>query len=528
MNTNKSNIGWMALFVITLSSFIIALDATFMNVAQLYLVRDLHTTLGSVQSIIAIYTLVMGCFVLFGAKLQDVIGRKKTFLIGAIIYGIGTIISATSLNSTMLLLGWSVIEGFGAALMLPATTSIITATYSGTQRTFALGFLATITTISFAIGPLLGGFLTTFYSWRWGFALEAIIVLIILLLSYNIMESKPTLKFSDINIKGAILSALGTIIIIVGLLQLNTPAAWFNYMGTIINPAGFTFVMALILTGVILLVIFFLYQRKRIKQGKTPFMDVGIFKSRPFTLGIICVLIMAVIQAGVFYLTPIYVQTRYDANAFSTGLMILSSAIGALIFSLSGSKLTKYFKQIQMVLIGFIVSIIGILMLYFQFLNYMNLTMYDLIPGLFILGAGMGLALPNLNNIIVNSLKESQYADGSGILNTFNMVGSSIGTVLIGLIYFIAVYFAMLSSLPVEYPQYQNQQSLNHDIYSWVDKILHPTISTLKDDPNLNILTLFSSAKGMQMAFLFSAILLFVGFLLSIFIKPPPERELEP
>lgn len=158
MNSNKSNIGWMALFVITLSSFIIALDATFMNVAQLYLVRDLHTTLGSVQSIIAIYTLIMGCFVLFGAKLQDVIGRKKTFLIGAIIYGIGTIIAATSVNSTMLLLGWSVIEGFGAALMLPATTSIITATYTGTKRTFALGFLATITTISFAVGPLLGGF----------------------------------------------------------------------------------------------------------------------------------------------------------------------------------------------------------------------------------------------------------------------------------------------------------------------------------------------------------------------------------
>lgn len=339
------------------------------------------------------------------------------------------------------------------------------------------------------------------------------------------MESKPTLKFSDINIKGAILSALGIIIIIVGLLQLNTPAAWFNYAGTIINPAGFTFVMALILTGVILLVIFFLYQRKRIKQGKNPFMDVGIFKSRPFTLGIICVLIMALIQAGVFYLTPIYVQTRYDANAFSTGLLVLSSALGALIFSLSGSKLTKYFKQIQLVLMGFIVSIIGILLLYFQFLNYMNLTMYDLVPGLFILGAGMGLALPNLNNIIVNSLKESQYADGSGILNTFNMVGSSIGTVLVGLIYFIAVYFAMLSSLPVEYPQYQNQQTLNHDIYSWVEKILHPDISSLKDDPNLNILTLFSSAKGMQMAFLFSAILLFVGFLLSIFIKPPPESE---
>lgn len=148
--------------------------------------------------------------------------------------------------------------------------------------------------------------------------------------------------------------------------------------------------------------------------------------------------------------------------------------------------------------------------------------MYDLIPGLFILGAGLGLALPNLNNIVLNSLKETQYADGSGIQSTFNNVGSSLGTVLIGLIYFIAVYFSIISSLPVEYPQYQNQQALNQDIYSWVDKILHPNMSTLKDDPNLAVITLHSSAQGMQMAFLVSALLLFVGLLMSIFIKPPP------
>lgn len=519
---NKSSTGWMALFVISLSLFIIGLDSTFMNVAMIYLVKDLNTTLGSVQSIIAIYTLIMGCFVLFGAKLQDVMGRKKTFLTGAIIYGIGTIIAATSITSSMLLLGWSVIEGFGAALMLPATTAITTATYSGKQRTFALGIIATIFTISVAIGPLLGGFLTTFYSWRWGFALEAIIVLIILLLSKNILESKPTLKWSDINIKGVILSAFGILLIVIGLLQLNTPAAWVNYAGTIINPVGFTVAIAMILTGFLLLIIFFFYQRKLIKQNKKSFMDVNILKVRPFTLGVISVLITSLITAGVFYITPLYVQTRYDANALMTGLLLLAAAGGSLIFALSGSKLAQYIKQNHLVSLGFIVSIIGILMLYFSFLNYINLNMYDLIPGLFILGAGLGLALPNLNNIVLNSLKETQYADGSGIQSTFNNVGSSLGTVLIGLIYFIAVYFSIISSLPVEYPQYQNQQALNQDIYSWVDKILHPNMSTLKDDPNLAVITLHSSAQGMQMAFLVSALLLFVGLLMSIFIKPPP------
>lgn len=519
---DKAKSGWMALFVISLSLFIIGLDSTFMNVAMMYLVKDLHTTLGNVQSIIAIYTLVMGCFVLFGAKLQDVIGRKKTFLTGAIIYGIGTIIAATSMNSGMLLLGWSVIEGFGAALMLPATSAIVTSTYSGPKRTFALGFTATVFTVSVALGPLLGGFLTTFYSWRWGFGLEAIIVLIILLLSKSLVESDHPLRWSDINLKGAILSAAGILIIIIGVLQLNTPASWLNYSGTIINPAGFAVAMGMIIIGVLLLVTFFFYQRKLIRQGKKPFMNINILKSRPFTLGIVAVMIMSLIQAGIFYLVPLYVQTRWEANALVTGLILLASPLGALIFSLSGSKLTNYIKHNHLVSVGFIVSIIAILMLYLAFTNYVNLTMYDLIPGLFILGAGLGLALPHLNNIILSSLKETQYADGSGILSTFNNVGSSIGTVVIGLIFFIAVYFAVASSLPVEYPQYQDQQALNHDIYSWVNQVIHPNMATIEEDHNLYNLTLVSGARGMQFAFLSTAILLFVGFLLSLFIKPPP------
>jgi len=519
---DKVKTGWAVLFVVSLSLFIIGLDSTFMNVAMMYLVKDLHTTLGNVQSIIAVYTLVMGCFVLFGAKMQDVIGRKRTFLTGAIIYGIGTVIAATSLNSSMLLLGWSVIEGFGAALMLPATSAIITSTYSGPRRTFALGFTATVFTVSVAIGPLLGGFLTTFYSWRWGFGLETIVVLAILLLSRHLTESKKALQWSDLNIKGALLSAAGILIIIIGVLQLNTPYTWLNYAGTIINPVGFAVAMAMILTGVILLVIFFFYQRKLIRQGKKSFMNVDILKSRPFTFGVVSILIMALIQAGIFYLVPLYVQTRWQTDALTTGLILLAAPLGSLLFSLSASKLTRYLKHNHLVSIGFVVSMVAILTLYLVFLDYTNLTIYHLIPGLFILGSGLGLALPNLNNIILSSLDESQYADGSGILSTFNNVGSSIGTVLIGLIFFIAVYFSVASSLPVEYPQYQDQQILNHDIYSWVDQVLHPNITSIEKDHNLLSLTLYSGAQGMQFAFLSTALLLFVGFLLSLFIKPPP------
>lgn len=270
---DKMDYGWSVLIFVSLALFIIGLDATFMNVAITYLMNDLNTTLINIQSIIAIYALVMGCFVLFGGKLQDVIGRKKTFLSGAVIYGVGSLIAAMSTNALMLLVRWFIIEGFGAALMLPATSSIITAHYTGSKRAFALGFSSTLYII--AIGPLLGGYLTTFYSWRWGFALEAVMVLFILLLSYNLTESELTLKWSDINLKGAFLSAAGILLLILGVLQLNDPATWVNYSGTIINPVGFAISMSTIVLGILFLVVLFYYQRTLIKHGKKPFMDIS-------------------------------------------------------------------------------------------------------------------------------------------------------------------------------------------------------------------------------------------------------------
>ncbi len=519
----KSDYGWSILIFVSLALFIIGLDATFMNVAMTYLVKDLNTTLANIQSIIAIYALVMGCFVLFGGKLQDVIGRKKAFLTGAVIYGVGSLIAAVSTNALMLLVGWSIIEGLGAALMLPATSSIITAHYTGSKRAFALGFSSTLYIAATAVGPLLGGYLTTFYSWRWGFALEAVLVVIIILLSYNIAESEIRLKWSDLNLKGAFLASSGILLFIVGILQLNNPATWVNHYGTIINPIGFAFAIAMVMVGVLFMLVFFYYQKKLIKQGKKPFMDVRILKNHSFTFGNLSRLIMALILAGLFYIIPIYVQTRWGVNALVTGLILLPASVGSAIFAISVGRLTKRIKPHYLVVIGFAVSIVAVLMLYHSFMYPASLNMVDLVPGLFILGMGLGLATPNITNIVLSSVDDKQLGEASGIHNTFINVGSSIGTVAIGLIFFIALYFNVAATLPVEYSQYQNQQALNHDIYSWVGKTLSPDMSTIMDDPKLLTLTFNSNSHGMQAAILASAILLFIGLLFSLFIKPPPE-----
>ena len=195
----KSDIqtGWLPLIIVTLSIFTIVIDKTFLNVAISSLIRDLHTNIGTIQIIIATYSLIMASLMLIGGRLQNILGRKRTFLTGAGIYGVGTVVAALSINSTMLLLGWSILEGVGAALMMPATTSIISGSYDGERRAFALGITSSMASGAGTIGPIIGGFLTTYYSWRYAFGMELIIIIVIVLFSREISTFPPTLKWAD-------------------------------------------------------------------------------------------------------------------------------------------------------------------------------------------------------------------------------------------------------------------------------------------------------------------------------------------
>ena len=170
------NVGWFPLIVVTLAGFIITIDISFLNVAITTIVHDLNTTYVTIQSIIVVYALVLASLTLFSGELQKVLGRKRTFLIGAGIFGVGNLIAALSLNSNMLLLGWSILEGIGGALMWVSMYSIIIGTYSGKRRAIGLGLVASIASAGLVVGPFIGGFLTTFFSWRYAFGLEFIVI----------------------------------------------------------------------------------------------------------------------------------------------------------------------------------------------------------------------------------------------------------------------------------------------------------------------------------------------------------------
>ena len=263
--------GWLTLIIVTLSIFTIVIDKTFLNVAISPLIRDLHTNIATIQIIIATYSLTMASLMLIGGRLQNILGRKRTFLTGAGIYGVGTVVAALSINSTMLLIGWSILEGIGAALMMPATTSIISGSYEGEKRAFALGITSSMASGAGTIGPILGGFLTTYYSWRYAFGLELLIVIVIVLFSREISSFPPTMKWAELDVVGAINSALGIFLFVIGILLLNDPKNWY------IAPYP-------IIIGISLLIIFYFYQKNRMNHNKEPLVDITLFKNRGFTL----------------------------------------------------------------------------------------------------------------------------------------------------------------------------------------------------------------------------------------------------
>ena len=411
--------GWLTLIVVTLSIFTIVIDKTFMNVAISSLISDLHTNISTIQIIIATYSLTMASLMLIGGRLQNILGRKRTFLTGAAIYGIGTIIAALSINSAMLLLGWSILEGIGAALMMPATTSIISGTYEGEKRAFALGITSSMASGAGTIGPIIGGFLTTYYSWRYAFGLELIVIIIIVLFSREISKFPPTMKWSDLNALGAVNSAVGIFILVIGILLLNDPKNW--------NIAPYP-----ILTGIILLIIFYFNQKKRINHNKTPLVDVSLFKDRSFTLANIVRLIMNFTIGGVLFVIPVYVQGVLGANPLTTGLTLIPMSVAIFIMSSAAGKLYTRIQPRYILAIGSLASMMGSIYLSLIFNPYT--TILDMLPGIFLLGVGMGIVFPHSANVIFSVARHDQQPDASGIMNTGINLGSSMGTAVLGVI----------------------------------------------------------------------------------------------
>ncbi len=431
---------WGVLLIVCLAVFILVIDTTTMEVSISALVVDLNADVSGIQSIITLYTLVKAAFLLIGARLQDLIGRKRAFLVGAAIYGVGTTTAAVSQDATMLLFGWSILEGVGTVLMLPATVTFITGTYKGKERAFAFGVWGGVAAAASIFGLIFGGYLTTFYSWRWAFAFELVILLIIFALHRMLEETPPTASWKNFDLGGALLSVFGLMTLVFGILLIKEPAEW------VIVPIFIT-------GGIILLFGFYFRERRQNRKERGNLVDVTILQKRSFVAGNIVAIGQKFVSAGFIFIFPLFYEMVMDATAYETGVALLPMSLAIVVFSILGARFASWFEPKYVLLGGIALTGAGLAALRDVF--SLTTTAHDIIPGSLLFGIGLGIVLSQVTNLTLSSIQSDRQTDASGIYNTARQLGSSLGTAIIGIVLAFGFVRGLFSDIPSPFPSGQ-------------------------------------------------------------------------
>jgi MFS family permease len=424
------------ILVLGTAQFIMVLDSTVMNVSISQVVADLNTTVPTVQTAITAYTLVMAAFMLTGAKLGDILGRRRVFAIGLMLYGLGSFITAISPNATVLLIGWSGIEGLGAVLVIPAIAALTASNYSGSERAAAFGLLGGIAGAGAAAGPLIGGFVTTALSWRVVFAAETVTVIGILFLVHRIHDraSGPP-QHERLDLVGSALSALGLGLAVFGILKISqwglfTPIGALTINGTKITPFGFSAVPFIILAGIVVLGLFARWQQHVQRAGRTPLLAPDLLHIPQMRAGLSTVLSQYLILAGTFFVIPLYLQLVLGKDALETGLKILPISVAMMLAALLGPRLARRMSPRAVVQIGLGFLFVSIIALMSTISPTLSSLPFALSMAGF--GAGVGLVISQLGNIVMSSVGESRSSEAGGVQGAAQNLGQSLGTALIG------------------------------------------------------------------------------------------------
>ena len=500
MNETSNDNSWIPLLVVCFATFIVALDATFVSVSISQLTVDLNTDVSTIQMIMSFYTLITAAFMLLSTKLQDIIGKKKLFLIGAAIYGVGTLVASSSSSTLMLFLGWAGLEGLGGAFLTPTAVSIISGKYRGDQRTFALSIQSSIASVAIAIGPLFGGVVTTYFSWRLGFAVEFLIVLIIFALRNKIPDFTHDGSKSDLDIPGTIISFIGLVLLVAGILMLTDDLA---------------FSIAVMIAGIVVLAVFAFLQIKRKSKGKVPLLDMDLFKDRNLRVGTVIRILANLAMCGSLFAVAVYLQSVLQLNAFDTGLTLLPMTLGLLIISVLAPSLSAKLNHKVLMSIGCIVTIIGCLIL--SQLFTMDTTMLDLMPGLFVLGAGLGLVMALGIDIAIVNIPDKSQNNASGIVTTGQTLGQSMGTAIIGMILILGIVGGISNAVDTYAPEQSDNQTFHEDIYNHFEKL---DVNEVKSD-NSTVQGIVNTIVNDSMEFVMyaTAIVMAIIFILTLRLK---------
>ncbi len=422
---------WIALVFLALSLAIVIIDNNVLTVAIPYILRDLHTTFDAIQWVISGYALIIASILITVGRIGDLFGRKKIFMIGIVLFAIGSFIASISINAVMLFIGEALIEAVGAAMMLTSSLSLLVTEFQGKERAIAFGVWGSVAGASASIGPLLGGFLTTYYSWRWSLRINVFVAIIAILGSVFIQEAYGR-KNEKFDWPGTIYSCLGLFLLVFGFIEgrnfgwiYATPMQPIDLGGLSIIP--FVFALAALFLGLFI-------RREHLceKNGGEPLLRMSLFKNRGFSMGLLALGILILGQFGSFFIFPLYYQNVLGLSAFQTGLIFLWTSITIAIVGPLSGWLASRFRPKWIVVAGMCSSFASFLWISTILSTHLNAITIG--PPLILLGAGIGLASTQAVNIILSHVPQEFSGEASAVNATIRQVGASIGTALIGTI----------------------------------------------------------------------------------------------
>jgi EmrB/QacA subfamily drug resistance transporter len=422
------NGGWKILAVLAAAQFLMVLDQAVMNVSISQLVADFDTDVTTIQAVITLYSLVMAALMIAGGKMGDILGRRRAFAIGLVIYGVGTSLTAVSWSVAVLTLGWSVLEGIGAALVLPALAALTARSFEGADRALAYGVLGGVSGAGIAVGPIVGGWVTTNLTWRVVFAGELLVVLFILA-TYRRMPSDRGRSGAELDWLGALLSASGLAAVVLGVLNAST-WGWLQPRNSPIEPFGFSLTPFLIAAGAGALALFATWQRRREAAQREPLVHLRLLGVPTLRAGLSMFLFQNLILMGLFFAIPLYLQIVQGFDAFETGLRMLPVSVTLFLTALLGSRLSGRLPPRLIVRIGVGLLVLSSLLL----LATIEPEIVDLQFGIAmaVLGIGMGLVVSQLGNVVQSAVGEDDRSEAGGLQYTAQQLGASLGTALIG------------------------------------------------------------------------------------------------
>ena len=420
--------GSPVLLILASAQFLMTLDTSVMNVSIRQVANDLGTTVSGIQTAITLYTLVMAAFMITGGKIGAIIGRRRAFAIGLCVYGTGSLLTAVSPNLTVLIIGWSGLEGLGAALIMPAIVALVAGNFPTERRAAAYGLIAAAGAIAVAAGPLVGGAVTTFASWRWVFVGEVVLVAVILVATRGVQDTAAEAR-RPFDLLGAVLSIVGLSLLVFGVLR---SGIWGFVRPKPNGPAvlGVSPVVWLVLGGLLVLGALMLWEARRERLGQEPLIHLTMFRSVQMTGGLIAFFFQFLVQSGIFFTIPLFLSVVLELSALQTGLRLLPLSITLLVAALAIPRLAPRASPRLVVRLGMLAMLAGTLVLVAGLDPGANAGIV-LIP-MALVGLGIGALASQLGAVTVSAMPDDQSAEVGGLQNTFTNFGASLGTALVG------------------------------------------------------------------------------------------------